>query len=75
MGTKLKPGNYDCYANAKPDEPMFVLLGRDVRAPILVEMWAAMSELKGTDPEKIAEARRCAEQMRAWRRAESERML
>lgn len=68
MGTKNQPGEYDCYANAHPDEPMFVLLGRDPRAPELVEAWAQMSEARGTDPQKIAEARACAEAMRAWHR-------
>lgn len=29
MGTKNNPGEFDCYANAAPDEPMFILLGRD----------------------------------------------
>ena len=40
MGTKLEPGKFDCYANALPDEPMFVLLGRDALAPSLVNIWA-----------------------------------
>jgi hypothetical protein len=40
MGTKLNPGTYDCYANAEPDEPMFVLLGRDPLAPFLVSIWS-----------------------------------
>lgn len=40
MGTKNNPGNYDCYANADPDEPMFILLGRDALAPSLVDIWA-----------------------------------
>lgn len=43
MGTKLNPGRYDCYASAAPNEPMFILLGRDDRAPALVQMWAAAS--------------------------------
>ncbi|HAW11807.1 MAG TPA: aspartate decarboxylase, partial [Chloroflexi bacterium] len=29
MGTKNNPGKFDCYDDAHPDEPMFVLLGRD----------------------------------------------
>lgn len=66
MGTKNNPGNYDCYANAGPDEPMFVLLARDERAPALVEAWADTSEKRGTDPAKVAEARKCAADMRAW---------
>lgn len=67
MGTKNNPGKFDCYANALPDEPMFVLLARDDRAPLLVEEWAEMSERRKTDPAKIAEARDCAAAMRTWR--------
>ena len=73
MGTKNKPGAYDCYANAEPDEPMFVLLARDIRAPYVVEMWCALAEMKGTDPKKIAEARECAQKMREWRDAQKKR--
>jgi hypothetical protein len=39
MATKNNPGEFDCYANALPDEPMFVLLARDTSAPWLVEIW------------------------------------
>jgi hypothetical protein len=63
MGTKLNPGKFDCYANAKEDEPMFVLLARDKFAPALVALWATMRELDGESPEKIAEARECADAM------------
>lgn len=66
MGTKNSPGRYDCYAKAEPDEPMFTLLARDERAPLLVEIWALMSEARGTDPAKVAEARACAQAMREW---------
>lgn len=68
MGTKNTPGDYDCYANAEPDEPMFILLGRDTRAPSLVDEWADVSEARGTDPAKVAEARACADAMRRWRK-------
>jgi hypothetical protein len=67
MGTKNNPGAFDCYKNADPDEPMFILLGRDDRAPSLVEAWADASEKRGTAPAKIAEARECAANMRRWR--------
>ena len=40
MATKNNPGKFDCYDKAEPDEPMFVLLARDARAPLLVELWA-----------------------------------
>jgi hypothetical protein len=67
MGTKNNPGQFDCYAHAEPDEPMFVLLARDPWAPHLVEIWAANREADGTgDPAKVAEARQCAAQMREW---------
>jgi hypothetical protein len=42
MGTKRDPGKFDCYENALPDEPMFVLLGRDPLAPFLVSIWSAV---------------------------------
>lgn len=63
MGTKNNPGAYDCYANAEPDEPMFVLLARDRHAALLVNLWAALRRLDGDDPGKIAEAERCANSM------------
>ena len=66
MGTKLNPGAYDCYANAEPDEPMFVLLGRDKHAPTLVWLWATLRELDQEAPDKVAEARDCVEEMLAW---------
>lgn len=42
MGTKNDPGKFDCYANAEPDEPMFVLLARDISAKYLTAAWAAI---------------------------------
>lgn len=42
MGTKKNPGKFDCYDSAEPDEPLFVLLGRDDLAPFLVQIWAMM---------------------------------
>lgn len=66
MGTKNNPGRFDCYANADPNEPMFILLGRDLGAYALVEAWADAREQKDEDPEMVAEARRCAASMKAW---------
>jgi hypothetical protein len=66
MGTKKNPANYDCYGNADPNEPMFILLGRDEGAPDLVDKWAAQRERFGEDPRKVAEARQCANDMRSW---------
>lgn len=67
MATKNNPGKFDCYENAKPDEPMFVLLARDKDAPALVDRWADKREAEGEDAEKVAEARWCADYMREWR--------
>jgi hypothetical protein len=80
MGTKSNPGAWDCYANAEPDEPMFILLGRDPHAGAAVRKWAADREalIEGghkpeTDRQMVEEARRCADAMddyseRRWRR-------
>lgn len=45
MGTKNNPGRYDCYANAEPDEPMFVLLGHDRHAATLVRIDSCACDL------------------------------
>jgi hypothetical protein len=66
MGTKNNPGAFDCYANAEPDEPMFVLLGRDKHAPTLVWLWSTLRELDGEDPVKVQEARECCAKMMEW---------
>jgi len=67
MGTKNNPGQFDCYTNAEPDEPMFVLLGRDKHAPLLVRLWADLRRMEGEDPEKVAEAIRCVNLMNTFR--------
>lgn len=74
MCTKNNPGAFDCYEAAAPDEPMFVLLARDVLASDLVYEWARRREVVanvGSNPDqseldKIAEARACADAMREW---------
>jgi hypothetical protein len=67
MGTKNAPGKFDCYANAEPDEPMFVLLGRDAAASVTVRFWVAVRKmLDGTSQEKLDEAIACADALRAW---------
>jgi hypothetical protein len=63
MGTKNNPGRFDCYANAAPDEPMFILLGRDKHAPTLVRLWAILRAAEGEDEAKVAEAHACAKAM------------
>lgn len=68
MSTKNFPGQFDCIAKADPNEPMFVLLGRDPAAPFVVQFWIKMREVLGqeqTDPQ-ILEAGACAREMEAW---------
>lgn len=70
MATKNNPGKFDCYANAEPDEPMFILLGRDPTASLLVRHWILLRKLLGmTSAEKLQEARACADAMEAWARS------
>lgn len=72
MGTKQNPGEFDCYAKAEDDEPMFILLARDPLAPILVDLWAELRGFREDTKEnrdKIREADWCAAEMKAWRRA------
>lgn len=69
MGTKNNPGEFDCYQNAKPDEPMFVLLGRDRHAAGLVRLWALLRHKAGEDEAVVQEALRCADTMDVWARA------
>lgn len=81
MGTKNNPGTFDCYENAEPDEPMFVLLGRDLDAPRLVEEWAESRERRITrkmpvqvierEEAKVAEARECAAAMRQFTKGQN----
>lgn len=74
MGSKLSPSTFNCYANAEPDEPMFILLARDRLAPLLVNLWAELRQAEieykhkpGTDIEMVLEAKGCAEAMEIWR--------
>ena len=80
MGTKSKPGKFDCYAKAAPDEPVFVLLARDLSAPGTIREWAARREREiraGRKPESdramIEEALVCATDMERWRRDQADK--
>jgi hypothetical protein len=74
MGTKLLPGDFDCYMNAEPDEPMFVLLARDITAPSLVRAWAYQRSTAidngmrpASERAQVTEALQCAAAMVEWR--------
>jgi hypothetical protein len=75
MGTKAKPSAWDCYEHAEPDEPMFILLGRDKHAPALVWFWSVLRQLDGEDPVKVAEARQCGLEMIRWLEAHDKKAM
>jgi len=81
MGTKANPGDYDGYAKAERDEPIFVLLARDASAPELVREWASQRRRRGVerafnsdtegavaDIHQAADAEECALRMESWRK-------
>lgn len=47
MGTKNNPGPFDCYAKLDPDEPYFVLRGKDPSAAALVMLWSGVRSRNG----------------------------
>lgn len=74
MGTRNNPGVYDCLGTLDPDEPFFVLKGRDPHAADLVRLWAherrsyISAGIKPAEDEaKVKEALACAVEMDAYR--------
>lgn len=67
MGTKSEPGRFDCYDAAKPDEPIFILLGRDPQAPGVIRDWVIRRQRMGESGDKLMEALSCASDMEAYR--------
>jgi hypothetical protein len=74
MGTKLEELRKGCFARAMDDEPMFVLLARDLDAPRLTRMWADnretminLGQKPASDMVQVHEAREAADRMEAWR--------
>jgi hypothetical protein len=68
MGSKNKPGSFDCFAKADPDEPMFVLLGRDPTASMLTVLWVRLRIALGENPrsDQILEALETAGELEKW---------
>jgi hypothetical protein len=58
--------NWECLVNRRPDEPMFVVLGRDPDGAHIVHEWADRREAAGGDPEHVAQARAVARAMRDY---------
>lgn len=74
MASKLKPGLYDCYHEALPDEPMFTALARDPDFEGVIGLWAmrrltriAKGECPLSDLDKVREALETSREGVAWR--------
>ncbi len=74
MGTKKTELQDGCFAKAMDDEPMFVLLARDVQAPKRVRDWAiqrkseiALGQKPVSDMPMVDEAFETADRMEEWR--------
>jgi len=48
------------------DEPVFLLRGQDITAPLVVAFWANRAEKAGALPNIVEAARRQASDMRTW---------
>lgn len=73
--TKNHPSDFDGYAKALPDEPLFTLLARDPSMPHLITLWAARRNYDinnkhqpESDRAMIDEAHRIAKEATRWRR-------
>jgi hypothetical protein len=67
MGTKNDPGSFDCYDRAEPDEPYFILLGRDPASALTVRYWVSLRRfLSDPDPEQLAEAEALCQKLEDW---------
>ena len=74
MGTKLQEMRNGCFAAALDDEPMLVLLARDLSSPKLARDWAiqrkadiSMGRKPASDMVKVDEVFALADQMEKWR--------
>ena len=50
------------------DEPVFLLRGQDIVAPVVVVVWADLAEAEGANQTIIGHAREHAELMRTWQK-------
>ena len=49
-----------------PDEPIFILRGRDILAANTVLLWAQLAEVNGVREQKVCDALKVAAAMREW---------
>lgn len=63
-----------CLGKAADDEVVFTLRSTDQCAPATIRYWAHNVEALGGDPRKVMAARREAQQMEAWQRANPDKV-
>lgn len=73
MSTLNNPGPRDCLAKAEPDEPYFVLLGRDRASPASIRIWShlwleaiSLGIRPESDRPQVIEALGIARDMERW---------
>jgi hypothetical protein len=73
MSTRNNPGPRDCLAKAEPDEPYFVLLGRDRASPVSIRIWShlwleaiSLGIRPESDRPQVIEALGIAYEMEKW---------
>jgi hypothetical protein len=69
MWSKTNPGPFDRYAEAEPEEPIFVLLGRDPVSTFLVSLWIGMhAVMRDNSPSAALDAVQCTLALEQWAR-------
>lgn len=58
--------NEGCLGKSADDEPVFILCGRDLSAPVAVRAWAADARTRGVSAAKHGSALAVADEMDAW---------
>lgn len=72
MATKDTPGDFDCYAKLRPDEPYFVIRAKDPVGAKAVRAWCQLRRgagiLKPNERQRLREAEAVADAMQEWRK-------
>jgi hypothetical protein len=69
MWSKSKPGPFDRSTEAESEEPIFVLLGRDPVAFLLVSLWIGVHDVMGDNaPDVALDAAQCVLALEQWAR-------
>jgi hypothetical protein len=59
-------GVQDSSGKIPADEPVFVIRGKDITAPIVINYWASIAEQNGVGPEMVEAVRQWARAISTW---------